>query len=159
MGLFITSIFYLRVILNIIAQKTYYQFRKQRKKNTDFIEFSCNYILTLDRFANYFYQKYRNDNQDIEKISKNTEISLSLLQKIKDHIFNNVHMIHENMRRFEADIDIADAWGRLVDGSFTKLDLAFLMHEMGELVIINEMKIDYECAHRITSLHYKWDIK
>ena len=50
MGLFITSIFYLRVILNILPQKKNYQFRKQRKKNTDFIEFSCNYILTLDRF-------------------------------------------------------------------------------------------------------------
>ena len=68
-------------------------------------------------------------------------------------------MIHENMRRFDADIDIADAWGRLVDGSFTKLDLAFLMNEMGELVMINEMKIDYECAHRIIEYHYKWDIK
>jgi uncharacterized protein RhaS with RHS repeats len=97
--------------------------------------------------ADRAYEVIRQSSDDVAAISKNTGISESRIARIKDHIFNNKHQLDDGVRRFDADPDIANAWGRLKSGSHTEKDLQLLEHELFESKFEGIFKTNYRTAH------------
>jgi len=73
--------------------------------------------------AEKVYSKIRVADTDVASIAKNTGISASKIERIKDHLFNQKHILDDGLRLFDADPEIANAWSRLEKGNFTGKDL------------------------------------
>lgn len=91
--------------------------------------------LKAESQAEMFYKKMRVINDDIVAISKNTGIAQSTIEKIKSHIFTNNHNLRDGIKKFAADMDMAKAWQRLMDGNFVKSDVILLEHELLEALL------------------------
>ena len=83
------------------------------------------------------YEQIIADKEDIDCIAKNTGFSKREVKRIKNHIFHHQHMLENDKGGlvkgyFDASNEIADAWFRLKDGSFTDKDIALLKHELAE---------------------------
>ena len=104
-------------------------------KNTDF------------EGAERVYDDIRKSTTDVAAIAKNTEMSESRIQRIKDHLFNNNHALDDSVRRFDADPEIANAWARLERGTHTPKDVQLLEHELFESKFEGIFKTDYRTAH------------
>ena len=72
------------------------------------------------------------------------------IQKIKDYVFNNDHVLRDRVGRFDPDIEIADAWERLMNGTYNQNDLDLLIHEYYEHRFEEFFGTDYETAHNRT---------
>jgi hypothetical protein len=57
------------------------------------------------------YENIRIDTTDISKIAQNTGMPEWKISRIKDHVFSNEHILDAGVKRFDADSEIADAWG------------------------------------------------
>jgi len=105
---------------------------------------------TLDRFdwdgAEAAYDVIRGTD-DVGVIAANIGWSKSHVQRVKDHLFNNTHQLDDGVRRFDADPEIANAWGRLQSGSHTDADIQLLEHELFESKFEGIFKTDYRTAH------------
>ena len=93
------------------------------------------------------YEIIRNSSDDVAKISNQTGMPEWKIQRIKDHVFNNEHILSEGIGRFDADIEIADAWERLYNGNFNQNDLDLLNHEYYEQKFEGFFGTDYRAAH------------
>ena len=113
-------------------------------------EFDVNeYIKKLEK-VDERYEKIRNNNNDVFIISENTGISESKIQRIKDHLFIKEHIKDEGIGRFDSDVEIADAWDRLISGNYNSNDLDLLNHEYYESRFESIFKTDYRTAHDST---------
>ena len=110
-------------------------------------ELSVDEILALDSEAEDLYEIIRNSSDDVAKISNQTGMPEWKIQRIKEHVFNNEHILSEGIGRFDADIEIADAWERLYNGNFNQNDLDLLNHEYYEQKFEGFFGTDYRAAH------------
>lgn len=86
------------------------------------------------------YSAIRRSSCDVACIAENTGIKASNIQKVKDHLFHQEHLLDRyvdlgvpaQMRRFDSDLGIANAWKRLETGTHTPADLQLLRHEAAE---------------------------
>ncbi len=63
-----------------------------------------------------------------------------------------------SIRKFDADIDQALAWKRLIDGKdIRETDILFLRHELLEAQLMREQGMFYEKAHEIANQQYNWE--
>ncbi|MDK4679178.1 VENN motif pre-toxin domain-containing protein [Kingella negevensis] len=89
-----------------------------------------------EKIADAAYDTIRNRSDDVAKIAKNTGIKPENIQKVKDHVFYNEHLKDKyggtEIGRFESDIDQANAWNRLIEGTHTQDDITWLKHEAAE---------------------------
>ena len=69
------------------------------------------------------------------------------VQMVKDHVFNNKHVLDERVGKFDADPEIANAWRRLQSGSHTESDIGLLRHEVFEARFERMYGTDYRTAH------------
>ena len=85
--------------------------------------------------AKKFYKKCMQDNLDVKRISNNTGFSCEDIEKIKRHIMIEEHLFADGSKhKFDANIDQALAWQRLIEGSNIKdADILLLNHELREL--------------------------
>lgn len=107
------------------------------------------YLQRWEVYAPQCYQKIRETN-DIDKIATNTQLSSHKISKIKDHIFFQRHRLDNEIRQFDPDPDIADAWLRLQKGNHTDQDLKLLEHEYFEARFEGIFRTDYRTAHNAT---------
>ncbi len=120
------------------------------------------YLKAMDT-AEKFYEKMRIANDDVFAICRSTGINRHIIQKIKNHVFVEEHIqfgisMEKHVDRFSSDIDIAEAWGRLIDGNFVQSDLILLQHEYAEFLIMQGTKIDYNIAHyELINKIYDWN--
>jgi hypothetical protein len=71
--------------------------------------------------ADEAYEAIRQRTTDVETIARNTGIKPENIQKVKDHIFYEEHLLDRyvdvgvpaEMRRFDSELGIANAWKRL----------------------------------------------
>ncbi|MDD1505697.1 hypothetical protein PVA17_23530 [Lysinibacillus sp. CNPSo 3705] len=63
-------------------------------------------------------------------IANNTDFSITRVQRIKDHVFNNSHIKDHGVGRFDPDYELAQAWQRLIDGKQLDSDIQLLDHEI-----------------------------
>ncbi len=92
----------------------------------------------------------RSTSDDVVQISHQTGIPEWKIQKIKEHVFYNDHILDDRIGRFDADIDIADAWERLRKGNYNQNDLDLLNHEYYEHRFEKFFDTDYANAHAKT---------
>jgi hypothetical protein len=78
------------------------------------------------------YEQIRIDEVGINKVMENLKINKEVVQRVKDHVFNNTHKLRDGIGKFDPDINIADAWRRIVDNKFTKTDIEWFLHEFAE---------------------------
>ncbi|MDR1641917.1 MAG: hypothetical protein LBT59_19675 [Clostridiales bacterium] len=133
---------------------------RKRKKEKAVIFLQTEFAMGIDPHVEEtydFYDETRNNDSDIEAISKSTKLPLSEIQVIKDHIFLKFHVVNIGYKRFDPDYEMALFWKRLINGDVKEEDVTFLklMLEEYNNVYINGMTI-YQ-AHGV--LRQKFDIK
>jgi len=101
-----------------------------------------------EEYAPKAYDAIRASTEDVSQIAKNTGFSETEIQAIKDHVFNNEHMLDDGLARFDADPDIADAWQRMQTGQQLPQDLDLLKHEAFELNFEKTHNVNYRTAHQ-----------
>ena len=105
--------------------------------------------------ADEAYDAIRANNADVARIAERTGLKPRNIQKVKDHIFNEPHLLDRYMhlgepaefRTFDSDIRIADTWERLQTGTFTVRDLQLLWHEAAEAWYMRRHGPSYTAAH------------
>ena len=58
------------------------------------------------------------------------------------------------MRRFDSNLDQAEAWKRLETGTHTPADLAWMKHEMAESWYMRNVAEGYNAAHNAAQRRY-----
>lgn len=113
--------------------------------------------LRRDDEAENYYVTVRSRNDDVELISRNTGWSKVKINKIKQHVFFNLHILDRGKARYDADYNMAVAWKRLIAGEFLDRDLLLLKHEYLESGLEKKYNLIYREAHEITQAKYDWD--
>ncbi len=114
-------------------------------------------LAELDNKTEKFYNVMRESAEDIRAISKNTGLPIETIEKIKNHVFIEEHILREGRGRFFPDADMAAAWQRLIDNNYVYSDLKMLQHEYAEALIMRGLEITYDEAHYIVNEIYNWD--
>ncbi|MEK7857186.1 MAG: RHS repeat-associated core domain-containing protein [Acidobacteriota bacterium] len=102
------------------------------------------------------YEAIRKSTTDVGEIAASTDLKKSNIQKIKDHLFNDGHLLDRysdlgepaRYGRFDSDASIAQSWERLRTGNFTQADINLLKHEMAERWHMKKYGSGYNEAHK-----------
>ena len=105
--------------------------------------------------ADLAYDDIRASITDVDTIAANTGLKPQNIQKIKDHLFIDEHVLDRyvdygipaEIKRFDSDIKIADAWKRLENGNHTPEDIQLLKHETAERWIEKKRGAGYTESH------------
>lgn len=94
------------------------------------------------------YEEIRALKDDVQMIAKNTGMQEFKIQRIKNHVFYDEHILRTGeIGRFGADPEMASAWDRLYKGDFIQNDLQLLEHEYFESKFEKLFKVDSGLAH------------
>ena len=112
--------------------------------------------------ADEAYDAIRSSDTDVDAIAANTGIKPENIQKVKDHLFNDEHVLDRYVdygipaetKRFDSDIKIAEAWKRLESGNHTDADIQLLKHETAERWIERRRGSGYTESHDRASERY-----
>lgn len=96
------------------------------------------------------WEVIRECKDDVTKIAENTGWSSQKIMKVKDHLFNNEHILCDGKGRFAPDPEIGAVWDRLYRGDFIKNDIKLLEHELYESWYEGFYNTDYITAHKAT---------
>ena len=118
---------------------------------------SVNWLLDREEQANRYYEGIRKRKDDIEKIAKNTGWSYESINRIKNHIFYDSHIIKEGYKGLlDPDYNMSVAWQRLINGTFEERDILLLKHEYLESIIEKRYNITNKEAHNMTVKKHNW---
>ena len=112
--------------------------------------------------ADEWYEAIRASPTDVAEIANNTGIKLENIQKVKDHLFHNEHLLDRYtdlgepavMARFDSSKAIARVWERLRTGTFAEADLQLLRHEAAEANRVRAWGPSYTKAHNAAQKRY-----
>ncbi|MGO5059739.1 hypothetical protein ACTQ4P_18470, partial [Clostridium sporogenes] len=110
-------------------------------------------LLSVDEYlrreeeAEKMYNTIRNYKTDVKKISQNTGMPEWRVRRIKEHVFNNDHILSDGVRRFDPNYDMANAWERLIKGEHVQSDIDLLNHEIFESKVESIFETNYRTAH------------
>lgn len=137
-----------------VSQKAVWRKRKSTGASESFYE----RIIRKDRQSDAYYEKVRSDNSDIKRIAEHTGMSEKKIQRIKNHLFHNEHILSDGeVRRFDSDYSIALAWQRISDGVPEERDILLLKHEYLESCLEKKYNLTYREAHDLAEKKYAWD--
>ena len=113
-----------------------------------------------DRHAQEFYASVRNRNKqhEIVKVSKNSGLSQSDVEKIYNHIFINEYDLEDGRKRFDPSYDMAESWRRLSEIGGKNIqhhDRVMLRHELMEHDLMAK-GMKYDEAHELTNKSYNY---
>ena len=113
-----------------------------------------------DRHAQEFYESVRNRNKqhEIVKVSNNSGLSQSDVEKIYNHIFINEYDLEDDRKRFDPSYDMAESWRRLSEIGGKNIqphDLVMLDHELMEHDLMAK-GMRYDEAHELTNKSYNY---
>ena len=113
-----------------------------------------------DRHAQEFYESVRNRNKqhEIVKVSNNSGLSQSDVEKIYNHIFINEYDLEDGRKRFDPNYDMAESWRRFSEIGGKNIqphDLVMLNHELMEHDLM-EKGMKYDEAHELTNKTYNY---
>ncbi len=113
-----------------------------------------------DRHAQEFYESVRNRNKqhEIVKVSNNSGLSQSDVEKIYNHIFINEYDLEDGRKRFDPSYDMAESWRRLSEiggNNIQPHDLVMLDHELMEHDLMAK-GMRYDEAHELTNQSYNY---
>lgn len=112
------------------------------------------------------YDAIKNGNQSLEKhkIFSNIGRFREMKDFSKDdvdiafnHVFNDLHELHDGKGLFTPEYDMAQSWNRLINGNqIEQHDLILLRHERLEHDYMYKENLDYNTAHRKTSAYFNY---
>ena len=113
-----------------------------------------------DRHAQEFYESVRNRNKqhEIVKVSNNSGLSQSDVEKIYNHIFINEYDLEDGRKHFDPNYDMAESWRRLSEIGGKNIqphDLVMLNHELMEHDLMAK-GMKYDEAHELTNKTYNY---
>lgn len=113
-----------------------------------------------ERHAQEFYESVRNRNKqhEIVKVSNNSGLSQSDVEKIYNHIFINEYDLEDGRKRFDPNYDMAESWRRLSEIGGKNIqphDLVMLNHELMEHDLMAK-GMNYDEAHKLTNKTYNY---
>ena len=113
-----------------------------------------------ERHAQEFYESVRNRNKqhEIVKVSNNSGLSQSDVEKIYNHIFINEYDLEDGWKRFDPNYDMAESWRRLSEIGGKNIqphDLVMLNHELMEHDLMAK-GMKYDEAHELTNKTYNY---
>jgi hypothetical protein len=116
----------------------------------------------FSRSADEAYDAIRASTADVPSIAENTGFSEENIQNVKDHLFNNEHLLDRyvdqgipaTMGRFDSDASIAESWSRLENGTFTDQDIQLLKHETAEAWYMQKYGPSYNAAHEAAQARF-----
>ncbi|MGI9278031.1 MAG: hypothetical protein ACR2PX_00115, partial [Endozoicomonas sp.] len=105
--------------------------------------------------ADELYDAIRASDSDVSAIASSTGFKSENIQKVKDHVFYNEHLLDRyvdqgipaTLGRFGSTIEQAQAWKRLERGTHTNADITWLKHETAEKWYEQKHKSGYSEAH------------
>jgi SPP1 gp7 family putative phage head morphogenesis protein len=104
-----------------------------------------------------YYNSIRKREDDILKISQNTNWSEKSITQIKNHIFNDKHILRNGeIGILDSDYDMSVAWQRLINGQYEQRDILLLKHEYIESINEKKDNLTNLQAHRIAEEKYNW---
>lgn len=112
--------------------------------------------------ADGLYDLIRASDSDVSRIAQNTGIKPANIQKVKDHVFYNKHLLDKYVdygvpaerARFDSNLSQAKAWKRLETGDYTRADIKWLKHEVAECWYELRHKSGYTESHN--AAERKW---
>jgi hypothetical protein len=112
--------------------------------------------------ADELYDAIRASDKDVSTIANNTGIKQANIQKVKEHVFYNEHLLDRYVEqgipaevgRFDSNMAQAQAWQRLENGTHTKADITWLKHETAERWYELKHKSGYTEAH--DAVDWRW---
>ena len=113
-----------------------------------------------ERHAQEFYESVRNRNKqhEIVKVSNNSGLSQSDVEKIYNHIFINEYDLEDGRKRFDPNYDMAESWRRLSEIGGKNIephDLVMLNLELMEHDLMAK-GMKYDEAHELTNKTYNY---
>lgn len=113
-----------------------------------------------EHHAKMYYEEVRNraPYSDARKIAHNIDgFTVEEIEEIRQHMFITEQPRDGRIARFNADVDQAKAWQRLIEGkNIRESDLVLLHHEKMERDIMAETGCTYEVAHEKANSVYNW---
>ena len=115
-------------------------------------------------FAIKYYEQLKNSNRAdvVEKMVKSSKLSHSTVSEALEHILNNQYLLwdfeafEERMMNFYPHYDMAQSFQRLYLGNPKKYDILMLQHESLESYYMNQLKMDYDEAHKRANLQFNY---
>ena len=123
------------------------------------ISLDANERQKAQRHAKLFYETIRNSNRAVlvNKISKSSKIHRKSIEKVIEHVFDNMYNLNKGSTTFEPDFQMAQSFQRLISGKPLKRDIIMLKHERLEYELMHRYGYtDYATAHRITERKYNY---
>lgn len=123
------------------------------------ISLDANERQKAQRHAKLFYETIRNSNRAVlvNKISKSSKMHRKSVEKVIEHVFDNMYNLNKGNTKFEPDFQMAQSFQRLISGTPLKRDIIMLKHERLEYELMHRYGYtDYATAHRITEQKYNY---
>ena len=108
------------------------------------------------------YDNIRADNTDISLIAKNTGLKPENIEKVKNHVFYDEHLLDKYVdygipaekTRFDSSLEKSQAQERLKTANYTEDDITWLKHETAERWYENKNSAGYTESHDVAE--QKW---
>ena len=115
-------------------------------------------------FAIKYYEQLKNSNRAdvVEKMVKSSNLPHSTVSKALEHILDNQYLLwdfeafEERMMNFYPHYDMAQSFQRLYLGNPKEYDILMLQHESLESYYMNQLKMDYDEAHKRANLKFNY---
>ena len=115
-------------------------------------------------FAIKYYEQLKNSNRVdvVEKMVKSSKLPHSTVSEALEHILDNQYLLwdfeafEERMMNFYPHYDMAQSFQRLYLGNPKKYDILMLQHESLESYYMNQLKMDYDEAHKRANLQFNY---
>ncbi len=112
--------------------------------------------------ADDLYDAIRASDSDVSSIASSTGFKPENIQKVKDHVFHNQHLLDRyvdqgipaTVGKFDSTIEQAQAWNRLEKGTHTDADITWLKHETAERWYEHKYNSGYNAAHE--RVDWRW---
>lgn len=134
--------------------------RKIKQSGGKYTKGDVEWYMRREEESETYYQSIRNRKDDILKIAENTSLPLKMIDKIKNHVFYDKHILYDgSLGYLDADYDIGVAWQRLINGNYKDRDKLLLEHEYLECNLEKRYNLTNKQAHDITIRKYDWHSK
>ena len=115
-------------------------------------------------FAIKYYEQLKNSNRAdvVEKMVKSSKLPHSTVSEALEHILDNQYLLwdfeafEESMMNFYPHYDMAQSFQRLYLGNPKEYDILMLQHESLESYYMNQLKMDYDEAHKRANLKFNY---
>lgn len=110
-----------------------------------------------DRHARQYYNAVRKMKTDCLRISENVGWKQSAIERVKNHIFFDEHVIYGEKSRFDPSYYMAQSWQRLIQGGkhVREQEHVLLKHEYLE-AILEAKGMPHEKAHSIAQAKHNY---